>query len=334
MTTTQREAVAVQPVSGIRVFRHAVGCRYALVRTVRRVPRRDVFIFLSKYFWHNDGYFRTARDFPWTVPLGHAVLLFLPGTFLVAAVRVCGRVVSSRWVHGGVDLRVAWRSWPLMQRPAALTRLASVPAGDRIGSTYRLDRMPVPARHPWCLAFIMGGSPGRAGQLLGGLLNGMAGRSRTPRRSRACRAAFVGRPKRHFDRVGYRPRLQRFVVRIFPRHHPQLDAVGKEGRPVQPRALAAAPWTYPSHTCFFTGQWPFQAQFPVEVPARVRRIRQLPSTSRHTAIKPPASRRTRVRRSYETGLEPGLRPLRRLFASPYVATHSHGSREMDALPKP
>ena len=23
-------------------------------------------------------------------------------------------------------------------------------------------------------------------------------------------------------------------------------------------ALAAAPWTYPSHTCFFTGQWPFQ----------------------------------------------------------------------------
>ncbi len=24
------------------------------------------------------------------------------------------------------------------------------------------------------------------------------------------------------------------------------------------RALAPAPWTYPSHSCFFTGQWPFQ----------------------------------------------------------------------------
>ncbi len=23
-------------------------------------------------------------------------------------------------------------------------------------------------------------------------------------------------------------------------------------------ALAPAPWTYPSHSCFFTGQWPFQ----------------------------------------------------------------------------
>ena len=36
------------------------------------------------------------------------------------------------------------------------------------------------------------------------------------------------------------------------------------------RALAPAPWTYPSHTCFFTGQWPFrlnsQWKFKLDTP--------------------------------------------------------------------
>ena len=30
---------------------------------------------LGKYCWNRDGYFRNARDFPWTVPAGHAALL-------------------------------------------------------------------------------------------------------------------------------------------------------------------------------------------------------------------------------------------------------------------
>ena len=36
-------------------------------------------------------------------------------------------------------------------------------------------------------------------------------------------------------------------------------------------ALAPAPWTYPSHTCFFTGRWPFPAdsqwKFTLDTPA-------------------------------------------------------------------
>ena len=35
-------------------------------------------------------------------------------------------------------------------------------------------------------------------------------------------------------------------------------------------AVAPAPWTYPSHSCFFTGQWPFQLnsqwKFPLDAP--------------------------------------------------------------------
>ena len=45
--------------------------------------------------------------------------------------------------------------------------------------------------------------------------------------------------------------------------------MGTEGRHVQ-LALAPAPWTFPSHTCFFTGQWPFrlnsQWKFTLDAP--------------------------------------------------------------------
>ena len=107
MTTTQREAVAVQPVSGIRVSpiaAVAVALSFGLCGGFLDVT----IIFLSKYFWHNDGYFRTARDFPWTVPLGHAVLLFLPG-IVVAAVSLRPRGLPLRtaaWIFASLA------SWP------------------------------------------------------------------------------------------------------------------------------------------------------------------------------------------------------------------------------
>src|SRR5262249_51899826 len=43
----------------------------------------DLLITLAgKYCWNNDGYFRNARDFPWTVPAGHVVLLLIPGALI------------------------------------------------------------------------------------------------------------------------------------------------------------------------------------------------------------------------------------------------------------
>src|SRR5262249_3180080 len=40
-----------------------------------------------KSFWDQDGYFRTGRDFLWTVPVGHAVLLI----FVAVLLAVVGR---------------------------------------------------------------------------------------------------------------------------------------------------------------------------------------------------------------------------------------------------
>ena len=48
---------------------------------------------LGKYCWSREGYFGNARDFPWTVPAGHAMLLLIPG-LLIAMLNACpsGRV--------------------------------------------------------------------------------------------------------------------------------------------------------------------------------------------------------------------------------------------------
>src|SRR5580704_1832611 len=52
-------------------------------------------IVLAKYFWNTEGYFRTARDFPWTVPAGHALLLLIPGV-AVAVLNRRPRSISLR----------------------------------------------------------------------------------------------------------------------------------------------------------------------------------------------------------------------------------------------
>ena len=36
-------------------------------------------IVFKKFCWNPEGYYRTARDFPWSVPVGHAVLMVIPG---------------------------------------------------------------------------------------------------------------------------------------------------------------------------------------------------------------------------------------------------------------
>ena len=59
-------------------------------------------IVFKRWFLNPEGYYRTARDFPWSVPVGHAALMVIPG-FVVA---ILGRLLPR-----GVSLRVG--SWLL-----------------------------------------------------------------------------------------------------------------------------------------------------------------------------------------------------------------------------
>jgi hypothetical protein len=53
-------------------------------------------IVLKRFFWNPEGHYRTARDFPWSVPVGHAVLMVIPGVVVATAIRLRPGLVSLR----------------------------------------------------------------------------------------------------------------------------------------------------------------------------------------------------------------------------------------------
>ena len=55
----------------------------------------DLGVILFKKFCLNpEGSFRSARDFPWTVPVSHAVLLVIPGVVVAAVNRLWPKLLS------------------------------------------------------------------------------------------------------------------------------------------------------------------------------------------------------------------------------------------------
>jgi hypothetical protein len=79
----------------------------------------DVGIILFKRAcWNPEGYFRAARDFPWSVPLGHAVLLGIAG--LVVATFGSAR-------RHGVSLRAASWLFATLATWGALLRMPVYP---------------------------------------------------------------------------------------------------------------------------------------------------------------------------------------------------------------
>ncbi len=65
--------------------------------------------------WHEEGYFRAARDFAWTVPLGHAALLATAGLIVALVNRVRPRGISPRvalWLFAALAI---WG--PLLRMP-------------------------------------------------------------------------------------------------------------------------------------------------------------------------------------------------------------------------
>ena len=63
-------------------------------------------ILFRKLCWNKEGYFRTGRDFVWTIPMGHAVLLAIPGLLAATVNRLRPGVISSR-AQGLVAVRDA-----------------------------------------------------------------------------------------------------------------------------------------------------------------------------------------------------------------------------------
>ena len=208
----------------------------------------------------------------------------IPGMVVAAVNRLRPRLVSLRagsWLFATLAIWAALLRLPLYGACSLLLAAGlGRPISDAVASPWL-----VPAGgaiHP-------GGAPRSAG-CSGGSLVGPAGDPGKPRGGRIA-ATTPGCPQRRVDRLGHGPRLQPEPYG-YPRNTtPNLARWARKGVRYD-LALAPAPWTYPSHSCFFTGQWPFklnsQWKFTLDTPD--------PTLAEYLAlrgaIRPPGSRRT------------------------------------------
>ena len=263
------------------------------------------------------GIIGPLRDFPWTVPTGHVILLLVPG---FAGRRHELSPAGTRLVRAGAWLFATLAIWAALLRfpvYGACSLVLAVGLGRLIGAAVAALGL-----RPRRLRYVLGRSwacwvswrpPRRAG---------------TPSESTArwpdCRA---------------RPRARNVVLIVwdtvrayslgtygyFRDTTPNLARWAREGVKYN-HALAPAPWTYPSHSCFFTGQWPFRlntqwnhARYPGPDAGRVPGLARL-SDRRVFGEHQLLHLRDRA--------GPGLRPFRGLRADA-ASLLAHGPREMD-----
>ena len=242
-----------------------------------------VFMVLKKYYLSELRHFRSARDFPWTVPAGHVVLLVVPGTVLAAVnwMRL-GRVT----LRGGTWLLATLALWGTLLR-APLYASCSLLLAAGLG---RLVSGAVAAHGFWRHArYAAAGLLG----LLGVLAALTSGRQ-------AVREYLA------VDGLPAPPSGARNVVLIvwdtvrsnslslygYPRNtSPNLARWARKGVRYD-LAVAPAPWTYPSHSCFFTGCVASPSSIPCGMTSWTPQTRRSPSTWPGGAIRPPGSRPT------------------------------------------
>ncbi len=208
------------------------------------------FILLKRLWWNPEGYLRTARDFAWTVPLGHALLSGAAGLGLAATSAFGRRSVSLRtaaWVLATFALWCALLRLPLFGW-ASLILAAGL--GRLVGKLFAVRG--IESRRLY-----------RALAALGGVLVVLAvvtsGRQTLGESLTVANLPPVSPSARNvvlvvWDTVrAYNTGLGSYTRNTTPK----LVEWAKTGV-VYERAIAPAPWTYPSHACFFTGQWPLK----------------------------------------------------------------------------
>jgi arylsulfatase A-like enzyme len=206
-------------------------------------------IVLKKLCWNPEGYYRIARDFPWSVPASHAAWMASAGLLVAGVSRLRPGLVSVRagsWLLATLAIWGALLRLPLygicsLVLAAGFARLI---AGAVEVRSLRPGRLRfVPAALLVVLGVLAAGSTGwqalREHRLVSGL---------PPAPSTRNVVLIV------WDTV----RAYNLGLYGYPRATtPNLARWATKGVKYQ-FALAPAPWTYLSHACFFTGQWPLR----------------------------------------------------------------------------
>jgi arylsulfatase A-like enzyme len=241
-------------------------------------------LFFKKYCWNSEGHFRNARDFPWTVPLGHVVLLMAPGMLLAVVCRLRPVPTSLRlgsWLLATIAIWSALLRMPLY---AGASLLLAAGLGRLVGDAV--------AAHDW--------RPRETRTIVAGLFSvlGVLAMVSSGRQLVREYRAVAGLPPAPQPNVPSRrqvgrqagkpdlpapPRARNVVLIVWDTVRAYNLGLYGYDRATTPNlrkwaakgvtyrfALSAAPWTFPSHASFFTGQWPHslnsQWKFTLDAP--------------------------------------------------------------------
>jgi arylsulfatase A-like enzyme len=217
----------------------------------------------KKLWWNPEGYFRAARDFAWTVPLGHAVFLATVG-IVAASVRLVSRdrvsLGRASWFLATVAI---WGALLRMPIYSAASLILAAGLARPIGEVIAARGLDARQLRRATAALLTGVG------VLGILTSGRQTLSeyRTVANLPAPRPSAPNVVLIVWDTVrAYNTSLAGYTRNSTP----NLARWARTGVNYG-RAIAPAPWTYPSHACFFTGQWPLrlnaQWKFTLEAPA-------------------------------------------------------------------
>jgi arylsulfatase A-like enzyme len=211
----------------------------------------DLFLMLfKKFYWADEWIVRTGRDFPWTVPVAHAVLLLIPGMVIAVLGRFRRGLISLRaglWLFATLAIWSALLRLPLYGAGTLLLAAGLARPISHVVGTY--------LRRPRTLRYTLAGLLG-----LLGILAALSSGRQAIQEHLAVAASPLSLPGARnvllivWDTV----RAYNLSAYGYSRNTtPNLARWARKGVRYE-LALAPAPWTYPSHSCFFTGRWPFQ----------------------------------------------------------------------------
>jgi hypothetical protein len=189
----------------------------------------DVSVTLFRRFcWSEEWFLQIGRDFLWTVPVAHAVLLLIPGMVIATVSRLRPRLVSLRagsWLFATLALWAALLRLPLY---GACSLFLAAGLGRPISAAVATRRW-----HPRSARYTLAGF-----LVVLGVLAALSSGRQAIREHRAVVGLPPpppGCPQRRVHRLGHGPRLQPEPLRLSAEHHSQPGAVGAGGRPVSPR---------------------------------------------------------------------------------------------------
>jgi arylsulfatase A-like enzyme len=209
-----------------------------------------VLILLKKHFWNSLRNYKNAVDFPWSVPAGHALLLVIAGIVFVAVDRLLPRRMSLRAASWQFATLAIWAA--LLRLP--LYGVSSFLLAAGVGRLISGGVAVLCQRPRWAHGTVAG---------LIGLLVVLAVLSTGRHQVREYQAmARLPAPPPHARNVVLivwdAVRSINLSLHGYPRNTtPNLVHWARKGVRYN-LVLAPASWTYPSHSCFFTGYWPFQ----------------------------------------------------------------------------